>query len=380
MGSKSPDPPAAPDYAAANREGIISDIETLPLRRQIEQASVLGTGAVFNGKYYANAADAYAAAERQKAELDAKIADYENRMNSNFGWAYAGGAQQLSDLREQRARMGEVGDFTGLGDDTLSRKYLGIALDGADELARRQLAAREELGVRNVQQTVAELKAADPEGYAARERIQRALEQDVEGFDPNAGDLGKLLGDARADYALGNKLDEGTRREVEQAARAAQAARGNILGIAPAVQEAMEIGSAGEARKQQRAAALSALESASYGRKQQNLSNASSFLLGNPITNQFGNLAGAQSGALNYQPQAATKGIGQNANAGQQAAGFAQQNYSQAMNAWQQQQSQGDPWMNIASGVIGAGVGAFTGGLGAGLAGGALNALGTSKR
>lgn len=48
---------------------------------------------------------------------------------------------------------------------------------------------------------------------------------------------------------LGSTLGAEERRGYEQAARAAQTARGNIFGLGPAVQEAAQIGAAGEARK-----------------------------------------------------------------------------------------------------------------------------------
>jgi hypothetical protein len=48
---------------------------------------------------------------------------------------------------------------------------------------------------------------------------------------------------------LGSTLGAEEQRQYQQAARAAQTARGNIFGVAPAVQEAVETGAAGEARK-----------------------------------------------------------------------------------------------------------------------------------
>jgi hypothetical protein len=56
---------------------------------------------------------------------------------------------------------------------------------------------------------------------------------------------------------LGSTLGADERRQYEQAARAAQTVRGNIFGVAPAVQEAVESGAAGEARKLARFGAAS---------------------------------------------------------------------------------------------------------------------------
>jgi hypothetical protein len=102
---------------------------------------------------------------------------------------------------------------------------------------------------------------------------------------------------------LGSTLGAEERRGYEQAARAAQTARGNIFGIGPAVQEAAQIGAAGEARKLARyGAAQSFLGSGETtgaatardlalreGLQQNRLGAASSFIAGGP---SLYNLAG----------------------------------------------------------------------------------------
>jgi hypothetical protein len=60
-----------------------------------------------------------------------------------------------------------------------------------------------------------------------------------------------------AQVALGSQLDADERRQYEQAARGAQTARGNIFGVAPAVEEAVTTGLAGEARMRERLGAAS---------------------------------------------------------------------------------------------------------------------------
>jgi hypothetical protein len=105
-----------------------------------------------------------------------------------------------------------------------------------------------------------------------------------------------------------------------------------------------------------------------FGRDQQRLANASAMVLGQPITNQFGSLQGAQQGAVgftgvNYQP------TGQlNQNAGQNAANFAQGNFGTQANIWGQQAgiaAQGNPWMALAGQGLGAAAGAGGAALGA---------------
>jgi hypothetical protein len=83
--------------------------------------------------------------------------------------------------------------------------------------------------------------ALDPKAAAAR----AALESQVYG-----------------DVALGAQLDPATLREIQQQVRAAETARGNVRGVAPAALEAMTTGQAGLALRQQRQqAALQYLQS-----------------------------------------------------------------------------------------------------------------------
>jgi hypothetical protein len=55
-------------------------------------------------------------------------------------------------------------------------------------------------------------------------------------------------GQVAAQVALGSRLGAEEQRQYQQAARAAQTARGNVFGVAPAVEEAVTTGAAGEQR------------------------------------------------------------------------------------------------------------------------------------
>jgi hypothetical protein len=84
-------------------------------------------------------------------------------------------------------------------------------------------------------------------------------------------------------------------------------------------------------------------------------------VLGQPITNQFGSLQGAQQGAVAFTPMNGAGYQGLNQNAGQQATQFAQGNYGTATQAWQTQANiaaQGNPWMGLVGQVAGAAAGA----------------------
>ena len=87
-------------------------------------------------------------------------------------------------------------------------------------------------------------KQVDPAEYAARQGLGTSM--------------GSYLKSVQDQYALGSQLDPVTARQVEQQARAGQAARGNVYGTPQMVSEAMATGQAGEARLQQRQAALAA--------------------------------------------------------------------------------------------------------------------------
>lgn len=365
MGSpKIPAAPAAPDYAAANREAILTDIETLPLRRGIEQASALG--------------------------------------------------QKFSYV-DPRTGQQQTIDFTGLGDSAGVRQMVELLGQSNADMQRQQLQLRRELGVANAEQTAREVAAADPQAYAIRNQLTGQIGDQlgqpgarVEGYgglydlatrvqtgDPSTAALNMGLQQALADYQRGGRLDADTERYISNNVRAGQAARGNYLGDAAAVQEAATMGQAAEARRAQalqqllgvqaqafgqgqaqNQLALGAAQAAAgeqraarqetFGRDQQRLANASSIVLGQPITNQFGALGSAQQGAVGFTPVANSGLTGLNPAAGQQGAAWAQQNYGNALNAWGTQANiaaQGNPWMGVLGSAVGAGVGAGVAGL-----------------
>ena len=72
-----------------------------------------------------------------------------------------------------------------------------------------------------------------------------------------------------------------------------------------------------------------------YARSQQRLANASSMILGNQVTNQWGSLAAAANGAVGAPTGVGyTPGIGQNANAGAQGNAAANSNFNTLSNIW----------------------------------------------
>lgn len=80
---------------------------------------------------------------------------------------------------------------------------------------------------------------------------------------------GYIEDEALNQLRMGSSLDEATRRDVQQAARAAQTARGNIYGAAPAAEEIMQTGLMGEQRKLQRYGAAAAFLGSGQSRTDQ---------------------------------------------------------------------------------------------------------------
>ncbi|NBT48277.1 MAG: hypothetical protein EBT07_10785, partial [Actinobacteria bacterium] len=100
-----------------------------------------------------------------------------------------------------------------------------------------------------------QLYQIDPESYKTavglgQQYRQMATQPIGPTTTPQTEQLRKTIEDeALNQLRLGSTIGAEERRGYEQAARAAQTARGNIFGIGPAVQEAAQIGAAGEQRK-----------------------------------------------------------------------------------------------------------------------------------
>jgi hypothetical protein len=100
-----------------------------------------------------------------------------------------------------------------------------------------------------------QLYQIDPESYKTavglgQQYRQMATEPIGATTTPETEQIRKTIEDeALNQLRLGSTIGAEERRGYEQAARAAQTARGNIFGIGPAVQEAAQIGAAGEQRK-----------------------------------------------------------------------------------------------------------------------------------
>ena len=393
-----------PDYGAATRAGIEADIETLPLRRKIEAAAKIGGTVLKEGyrkvkvsanqalqqaqvrlqqaeanmaqrrAYYEQAASMYGirtgpqagapgtATTIGNAEVEARLRDMSEATAS-----YQNAVKELEAIKAQTPDgTGEVSiyvdpsgnavpkqeathaDFEGLGETDVQREY-------SRAMAQTQLDLSKEFGEQYIAQRRKELQLADPEGWAARQRMFQDIMGEADRL-PDTKMQETLAGQLQGELEAGARLDPELAREAQQGIRGAQIARGQTLGNAASFQEAMEVGSAAENRRRGRQqAALQFLtsgatpEDVKYRRRQQNLGNLGNFLTGQTPTAQFNQLSGGQQGTA---PMLLTDGFtGLNPNAGAQGASF-------ALNRYNMQQQQPDHWLNaIGLGFRGADIG-----------------------
>ena len=194
-------------------------------------------------------------------------------------------------------------DFTDIGDLDLQAVDLEAQGRAARGLAQHALDVQREFSREFALLAEENLKATDPDRYAAQEELGRQM-------------LSELL--------AGRDLTDQQSRNVEQSVRRAQSARGNVLGPANIAQESLAKFDVGEKLRQQR------------------LANVQSYMHGAPMVSQFSQLQGAQQGAAPFMPQPMQSGLGVNPNAGAQAMQFAAQNYGTQVRGMA---NQSNPWM-----------------------------------
>ena len=338
MGKSTPAQPPAPDYSEATREGVYADIETLPTRRKIERAARLGESVTY--------------ADKDGQEVTA--------------------------------------DFTGLGDVELtSEEARGLAAI-APELSQAQLDNLITYGPQFIAAQREQMQQMDPEGFALREQFTSRLrggegtaEELVGGGVPvpdyeevAAPELAEtgLTPEGRAmlesqvfgNLAMEDRVTDVQAQQLEQGVRRASAARGQALGSASGLREAIsKLEAGGQLGQQRRGEALGLLSSGQttsdaanrlsqqsfanamqrvqqvnqarqqgfvgqqqnlgqqLGARQQDISNVQSLLGLQPVAAQGGLMAGLQQGAAPFMTPQMQRGMGLNQGAGAQGAGFA---------------------------------------------------------
>ena len=269
MGLYSADQPDPPSIAGANEAGVWANLETVGIQKLIANAAKFG----------------------KSVDVKVPIFDADGNKTGFKDVTY---------------------DFKGYSDADATREEMEFGSEAADFMAKSMLEIQQKYGKDFVKQRIEELKAADPTGYEVRQMLGEA---------------------AKEDLARGTELSPDMARQVTQQERAAQSARGNIYGSAPAAAEAMSLGDAG------------------FRMRQQRLANAASFLSGTTPVAQFGQISGAQAGASPFNPMGIQAGIGVNPNAGAQGQQWAMNAYNTQMNYAAQQQPIGAQLLGMATGV-----------------------------
>ena len=186
-------------------------------------------------------------------------------LNTQDGNRQVAGFRDFLKLPEERSldQITQIDPDTVRSASLLGQRYRDMAmqdipstLDAATQADRRALQAGfarragEDYG-----------SQVDPNTLAFRREVENQIRakanENIPSFlDPQTEALrGQLEDETLNQLRLGTLLDADTQRSLQQATRGAQTARGNIFGVGPAAQEAMETGYAGEARAAQRRAA-----------------------------------------------------------------------------------------------------------------------------
>jgi hypothetical protein len=214
---------------------------------------------------------------------------------------------------------GKVYDFTGLSEADTAAKV-------SDQMAQTLLDIQREKSPQIIEQRLAELKAADPKGYAARQDLfdQIMAEANKNPDRPLSTQTSQLIQDELA-KGVGFS-DDKQKREVQDSVRGKQVKSGIFRGNTATGEEAKTVVGAGEQlRNQRQQNALDLLQSGTtpedvaYRQMQQTLGNLGSFVNGQTPTAQFGQVSAASSGPVKmgntgvntnlFDPNAAGSGV-----------------------------------------------------------------------
>lgn len=212
---------------------------------------------------------------------------------------------------------GKTYDFTGQGQAATAGKV-------SDQMAQTLLDLQKETSPDIIKQRLAELQAADPEGYAARQQLFDRIVQDA-ATHPGRPVSTELQTQLQDQLAKGAGFDDAKQeQQVRDSVRGGQVANNLFLGNAPTSAEGKAVVGAGEALQQQRQQnALNLLQSGAspedvqYREFQQSLSNLGSFVNGQSPTAQFGQVSSAANGPVPIYGTPATNTNTFNPNAAQ---------------------------------------------------------------
>lgn len=236
-------------------------------------------------------------------------------------------------------------DFTGYGEADANAVV-------ARETAKAQLALQQKYGVQFAESAAEQQKLADPEGYAARQKMNEIIQGQINRTPDRtiANTLDQQIG---KQLQAGRGLDAETQALLDDAVFRAGNDRGGIK--TPAVfSDPLTQGWAGQqrldagvAKAQNWLSSGMTPQDAAFREEQQNLSNLSSLVNGRTPESQFSNLSAP--GPTPFTPGGSNPQLPNNAAAGSANAINA---YNASIN---QQQSQMNDWMAGLSGLLSVG-------------------------
>jgi len=188
----------------------------------------------------------YELGQATTVDLQSRIKQAEDMLPSLSGQQKVTATKQIDDLKTQ---LSQVTKDT-LQAESLYKNYTGVS----GEQARTAVSKfRESLRLPE-ERTIAQIEQIDPTIGATVRALSKQYQTMAETplgattspeTEAMRRDVEQRIG---AQVALGSQLGAEEQRQYQQAARAAQTARGNIFGVAPAVEEAVTTGAAGEQR------------------------------------------------------------------------------------------------------------------------------------
>jgi hypothetical protein len=183
-------------------------------------------------------------------DLQSRIKQAEEMLPSLSGQQKTVATKQIDDLRTQLTQVTK----DTLQAESLYRNYTNISNEQAATAVSK---FRESLRLPE-QRTLDQIKEIDPQLFQTIQGLGRQYKELAETpIGATTAESTEALrrdteGKIATQLALGSQLGAEEQRQYQQAARGAQAARGNIFGVAPAVEEAVTTGLAGEQRLQAR--------------------------------------------------------------------------------------------------------------------------------
>jgi hypothetical protein len=262
--------------------------------------------------------------DRGNAQI-AGITDRLNTANQLLAGLPAGDARRTSSEVFVKQLNDDLKSVTSavIGAQDMQKNFKPITMDSPEGL--KEITSFRSFVQLPEERASQQLYQIDPESYKTavglgQQYRQMATEPIGATTTPETEQIRKTIEDeALNQLRLGSTIGAEERRGYEQSIRAAQTARGNIFGLGPAVQEASQIGAAGEARKLARyGAAQSFLGSGQStgdalkadiafrdALRQNRLGAAANFIGGGPsIYNLAGQRTAQQQGAMQQYIQA----------------------------------------------------------------------------